>query len=310
MTKTINALIFLPVLCLIGAYTSYDDLRFSRIKNSWILLGLGYSAAIYAAAWAVRIPEFWGQAGPLSAVSHGLTWNFDKWCINLAFSGIAAYSLWHFNLWGAGDAKLFICYAALIPMTQYPRVYFHYYFASFFLLLAIFIPASLPTLARSVSESLRLLGRREPGWIREKFAKLNKKKTVRVLTGFLVLFLLMKMLSLEYQRFFNRNPPNPHLSMIAFLFIFRFLSGFFKKYAVLTVVAFFLLVLYFTMSSESRLFTEIVIAAGKALLTMVLFPLFRAVVDVYSEPEKQNNISFALWMFLGALIVWVFPGRP
>ena len=133
-SKIAYSIIFLPIILFIGVITSYEDFKESKIKNKWILVGLIYSFMVYLLFWILP------KGGLLGSY---LLCNFDKWCVNLLVSMVVAYLLWHFKMWGTGDAKLFICYAALIPMGQYSRVYFNYYFASFLLLSAIFIPASV-----------------------------------------------------------------------------------------------------------------------------------------------------------------------
>ncbi len=155
-----TVLLLLPAVFIVGAATSRSDVAVYRIRNKWIALGLCYAAAVYLAAWA-----FYWQGGALSRAAAPLVWNFERWCVNFAVSLILAFVLWRRGMWGGGDAKLFICYAALTPLAVYPVVFFDYYFASFFLLWCVFVPATLWfLLSLGLRELVRVLRRPRLLW--------------------------------------------------------------------------------------------------------------------------------------------------
>lgn len=223
-----------------------------------------------------------------------------------------AYLLWHFKMWGAGDAKLFICYAALIPMGQYSRVYFNYYFASFLLLLAIFIPATIFLFLRSAIYFMRRLKfseirERMPELIKEKLAKSNKIEMSKVLLGFFVLFLSFRILREELQNLAIRILPEQNILILGSLLLFRWLSKIFKKNARFITVAFILLIAYLAFKML-YLKEGLVLGIGntfvRAIFIMILFPLFNKIIGLYSERTVQKTTPFAHWMFLGALITW------
>jgi len=266
-------------------------------------MGLLYALTVYLVSWILySLAE--------GAISY-LVCNFDKWCINLAISTVAAYSLWHFKMWGAGDAKLFICYSALIPMGQYSKIYFNYYFASFLLLLAVFIPATVYLFLRSSTYFIKRfkvgeVKQKIPELFKEKFTKSRFFETSKILLGFFVLFLFFKILRQHLKNILSRILPEQNVLMLISLLIFRPLSKFFKKKIEFTIAAFVLLIIYFGFNMPSReqflsLMANILI---RVMVIMVLFPVVKKIIDLYAERTAQKTTPFAHWMFLGALIVW------
>lgn len=315
MHKIIFSVFFLPVILFIGIVASFEDFFVSKIRNKWIFAGLIYSLSAYLLSWILyglavnkMVSSFIGGA------SSCLIWNFDKWCINLIISTVVAYLLWHFKMWAAGDAKLFICYSALIPMGQYSRVYFNYYFASFLLLIAIFIPA---TAAIFLKSSVYFIGRFRfrrvkeiiPKLIRKKLTqfKRDRVKTVSVLMGLFIFFLFFRILRQEFGNFISGFLPNKDILMLASLLVFNSLSRLAKKNIKFIIIAFFILIAYIifkSVNSRSQLILEMGNIFGRSILIMVSFPLFRKIIDLYEERTVQKTTPFAHWMFLGALITW------
>lgn len=295
---------FLPVILFIGVVTSYEDFNYSKIKNKWILAGLGYSFAVYLLFWVLH----WK-----GLADYYLLYNFGKWCINLMVSAVMAYLLWRFKMWGAGDAKLFICYSALIPMGQYSKVYFSYYFASFLLLLAIFIPA---TLFLTVKASVYFIKRFDfnklkedlLGLTRKKFTNFSKVNFFKVFLGFIFLFLFFKLVRGWLYSYFNgRISINQDIITVFCLLMFRQLSNFFNKRFRFMVFVSVILVMYLGFNTEyplRKFILEITDTLGNAILVIVLFPILKKILDLYTARLVQQHSPFAMWMFLGALITW------
>ena len=275
----------------------------SKIKNKWVFSGLFYSFAAYIFAWVLY---------ELGITGNNLLLNFDKWCINFLVSSIVAYLVWHFKMWGAGDAKLFICYSTLIPMGQYSKVYFDYYFASFLLLLAIFIPATAFLFFRSIVYfSKKFISREDRGkiiaLIKEKLVKIDKRELVAVILGFFVFFLSLQVLRYTFYNLLNKILPNQNIVLLISLFLFRRLSGIFKKNVKFIAVISVVLILYFgfkTAYSWQYFFSEIGSMLIRAMFIMLAAPLFKKIINFYAERSTRKTTPFAHWMFLGALIVW------
>jgi len=101
-------MIQLALIILVGAITSWEDIKFGKIRNKWVisatLIGLMYYYFIFAT-------QFFNESFVLSDTYPLL--------INTVLALFVGYWLWHFKLWSAGDAKLFTAYAFLVPLSTY-----------------------------------------------------------------------------------------------------------------------------------------------------------------------------------------------
>ena len=124
-------LLFLPMILFIGGITSYQDRMSGKIRNKWILLGLSYAFVMNILIILYYI--FFNDVSLLR-----LTY-FIELIINVIFALILGFILWDVGIWTAGDAKLFMVFSALIPLSV-----FHYghvpYFDASNVLINTFIP--------------------------------------------------------------------------------------------------------------------------------------------------------------------------
>lgn len=105
---------FLPYILLLGLITSYTDIKHSKIRNKWILLGLAYAFLAYSTLVVIY------SLNPAAAVR----WKYLLEVLtNFLFSVILGFGLWYLRLWTAGDGKLFIAYSVLIPLSVYSNGY-------------------------------------------------------------------------------------------------------------------------------------------------------------------------------------------
>lgn len=129
ISSTVLKSLFLLPLLLIGVITSYSDIKYGKIKNIHLLLGFIYILFLYSFL-------FFYSYFIIHQPSN------SKYLVDLAINGLIAflvgYLLWHFNLWAAGDAKLFFIYSLLIPLESYSKNYI-YYFPSSTLLIDTFL---------------------------------------------------------------------------------------------------------------------------------------------------------------------------
>lgn len=313
LSKIMPNIIFLSVILFIGCITSYEDFKTSKIRNKWIKAGLIYSLSVYLATWILYGLAAKGILSPIigRAVS-SLIWNFDKWCINLAISTVVAYLLWHFKMWGAGDAKLFIAYAALIPLGQYSKAYFNYYFASFLLLLSIFIPATGYLFIRASFNYLKRSSFKE---IAEKISRLLKSKitkskiseTLKVLFGFVSFFLFYRLLRNEITGIVGKVLPGQNIIMLICLVAFRPLSKIFRKKNKYVLIFFILFAIYILVKTPASFEGYLLLIRGtfsKSLLVILLFPIINKIIILFEGNAINKTTPFAMWMFLGVLITW------
>jgi Flp pilus assembly protein protease CpaA len=153
-------ILFLPIVLFIGLVTSYEDIKYGRVRNKWIRLGLvwGLVIIIFFFIWyfiaspvthfyysrIVDLPE--GAPQPVFTVSLNY---LLKVVLNAALALVIAFLMWRFDAWGAGDAKLFFVFSLLLPLKYYWKSYLSL-FPSFVLLINIFIPVLLYLFFKSI----------------------------------------------------------------------------------------------------------------------------------------------------------------
>jgi hypothetical protein len=106
-------LYFLPMILFLGVITSYEDLKFGKIRNKWIILALAYTFIVN-----VLLFIYYGFNGGLN------TQYYLELLTNLIFSIIIGFGFWYYGVWSAGDGKLFIAFASLIPLSTYTLTYY------------------------------------------------------------------------------------------------------------------------------------------------------------------------------------------
>ncbi len=175
------------VFAALGLLIAYEDFKTHKIRNVRILSGLMICALGYALLFGVRLwagsgvpPYFFGRAA-----THAL------------LSVIIALSFWQTDIWPAGDAKLFILAAILLPLIdlnlpRFPHALF------LVLLINIFIPCMAFTLLYIVFRYACkwIEGTTSPDWLvlqwRDFFrskARALAPQDLKMLLGFLALFL-------------------------------------------------------------------------------------------------------------------------
>lgn len=117
---------FLPMILFLGIVNSYEDIKFGKIKNKWILMAVFYSILVYFYLY------FLNNVYNLNSV---FILNF---IINSALALITGFLMWNFELWTAGDAKLFFAFTVLIPISKLQG-----YFSFINFLANTFVPISI-----------------------------------------------------------------------------------------------------------------------------------------------------------------------
>ncbi|MBI2646715.1 MAG: prepilin peptidase, partial [Deltaproteobacteria bacterium] len=97
---------FLPAILALGIITSYEDIRYGKIRNGWVIFALVYAIIIYSAL--IINAYFIGKVNTPYLI---------ELMANIGFAVIAGFSMWYFGLWTAGDVKLFIAYSAIIHLS-------------------------------------------------------------------------------------------------------------------------------------------------------------------------------------------------
>ncbi|MFH1691158.1 MAG: hypothetical protein ABIC68_01100 [Candidatus Omnitrophota bacterium] len=301
---TASNFIFLPIIILLGVITSLEDFRYNLIKNKWIVLSLAYVVLIYLSFF---LASLFPNASPVYRAFFQL---FDRWCINLAVSIIVSYALWKSKTWSAGDAKLFIAFCALLPLGIYRRVYFHYYFASFYFLLAIFIPATVYIFLRTFfsvitqdERKVHLLSKLQ------QIKKSNKFDLFKISIGFCGFFLFFRILRTCFESFIFINTNNQTIAILISLLLFKKITKFLKNKWRFVLIGIVILMAYeicINIHTPDRFFSTIVGISFQTIVLLIIRSLLNNFIGTYGScgDSKKENKCFAHWIFLGALITW------
>jgi len=157
--------LFLPVLFFIGVITTYEDIKYGKVRNKWILLGLFWGLLVIVSffVWypvSSPITHFFYfdvlerlGGSPVSVFTVSPVYLL-RVLLNATIALIVAFLMWRGGAWAAGDAKLFFVYSLLLPLGYYWKSYLPL-FPSFALLVNIFVPIFIYLLIKSFFFSLK-----------------------------------------------------------------------------------------------------------------------------------------------------------
>lgn len=131
--------LLLPVFFLVGIAASYEDARYGKIRNKWIILGIVWVLVVYFSLFVFNLisHDYRSVTVFLPPLLNGL--------IALA----AGFFIWRAGKWSAGDAKLFFVFSLLLPLEYYQNSYVPF-FPSLVLLINILILLLLFLIFKSV----------------------------------------------------------------------------------------------------------------------------------------------------------------
>ena len=287
-------ILFLPAIISLGVVSSIQDLRVRRISNIGILIALGYAFIGHTVLFVLHDHQEMGWQ------SHYL--------VNGLISAVVAVYFWKQNWWGGGDAKLFICYSLLIPFSHYPVVYFHYYFASFLLLMATFIPAAIWTFLHAQTNLIRE-GRSIFYDFRASPLSLHHREFAKLTLGLIAIFFLMNlfMMMLNQDAYWLKDFP----VILWFLGLGFYQTAYeaFKKKPWLLILA-WVLAISIAMCYPFKGPVGVWQLLGKSFIAWLVIFVSRfyilKTIDKYVERSRNDNMAFAGWMFLGVLGIWFY----
>lgn len=159
----------LIIILIFGIVTSYTDMKYGKIKNIAILLLImsGILINIFYTKTLVN-PQ-------LETYSY-----FTQTISNILISFALGYFLWFGGLWSSGDAKLFLGYSILLPISIY-RYDYILFFPSLVILINTFLPVAIFLL---VTALIRMDYRWLANDIRRNFRILNLVKITLFIFGF------------------------------------------------------------------------------------------------------------------------------
>lgn len=122
----ISMILNLLLIVVFGFISTYTDFRRKIVRNKLILVMLA-TALIVNSYELIMNPSLWGIVSTYS--------------YNLVFAIFVGLLIWYINIWPAGDAKLFMAYSALLPLSLFNAL--GNPFLSFDLLINTFVPVFL-----------------------------------------------------------------------------------------------------------------------------------------------------------------------
>jgi len=282
--------LFLPAVLTLGVVSTLQDFRVRRISNWWIIISLVYALAAHI------ILLVSGNLQEIRWSSHLL--------VNVLASAIVAVYFWRQNWWGGGDAKLFVSYAAMIPLSHYPIGYFSYYFASFLLLIITFAPAAIWTFLHA---QFNLIESGRGVYYDFRPSKIRLWEFFQLSAGFTAIFFLSNLLILILNHSYYWIKDFPIVIWLVSLGFYKTIFRLFRKRLWLVIgswglgIGVIVLVPFFSQINVWRILMHSFV--GWVLVFVLRIHIFRT-IEKYVEWTKNNNMAFAGWMFLGAMMVW------
>lgn len=279
---------------------SIEDLRSSRIRNFWILLGIKISAAAVAVLLVMSILDslgfsLWGltQPAPIFKFYLHLLKHF-------LLVSLAAVVLWKFRIWPAGDAKLFMVFGLMLPLI-YPNI--RHFPGNLFLvmLLNIFIPACaffvlalLVSFAVNVTKAgfhsgIRALRKTTLERIKDAWDKFYPRKYELsfLWINFFILFSISQVLRSETQGLFHKVISNELLIFVVLFIVWDRIYEFMMRRS--TSVAFVIILgTYITLGAlffPDRILDDMLRGAGMVLRFGMLLMFGKVLVEYYFRKE-------------------------
>jgi len=322
----------LPMFFFVGLAVTYEDFRYGKIRNRWILLGVVWALSVYFLffLWDLIGPSLThfyythflhlGQDAPMPIFSIPPIF-FLKVLMNSLIAFVVAFLMWRAKSWSAGDAKLFFVFSLLIPTTHYWKSYLPF-FPSLALLVNIFIPLLLFLFLKSVIHFFKFsfLNFRNfriswlPETVKGTLKNKNALKTKGIMIlAFLTIFLFLGLFQKEAQNYLSLDIKSLIMVFFPLLVI---LSGpiavlFQKPTAIKVIIFIFIFLLGYGLFSIQYRALEILWQSLQTMIVfMIAYTLFVKLINFYIEESEKGVEShyfpLAVWLFIGGLITLIF----
>ncbi len=284
-------LFFLLPLFIIGIISSYTDIKYNKIFNSLIIIGLLYGFWIIIVLLLQNIFLLHEAA------------NFvyiGKVFLNAFLALLVGYFLWHQKYWSAGDAKLFTVYALLLPLKFYDKSYFDY-FPSFNLIINLFFPViivlSLYSLKDFFSSLFERLTKKNIFFkqisIREHYFNAIKelKKIGTLLINFIFFIIIIQTILFSFRIIAGQTIDlHPFLLYLIIIFLVEKINKWQNKIKGLTSIIYaisFIYIFYLIIQFD---FTTLLGLARMALIFLIFINLVRHFLDHYINRKEIGSV--------------------
>jgi len=310
-------IIFLPFVIFLGLITTYEDIRYGKVRNKWILLGLfwGLGIILFFLLWyfiASPVTRFFyfeiinqpaDSPAPVFTVS--LIY-LSRVFLNAVIALIIAFLMWRGGGWAAGDAKLFFIYSLLIPLGYYWKSYLPL-FPSFSLLINIFIPIFIYLLIKAFFYFVKYIYQRIQKHKNTKTQKHeNKKSDIKkgikdriksmgtILLAFVTIVLVFTVFQAPIKKYFSIDIASFQMFVFAAFIIFRRIAfDFLKKPIVLKIIASILIIVLIAgfATSPAATWQSLKRTVQIMIIFMIVFSLFVALIDFHISRTGTREIG-------------------
>lgn len=265
---------FYALIFITGALSIYTDITTRKIKNNQLLVISSIAIIFYIIFFAV---EKLSISLPL--------------ILNPLISVIIGFILYLSGLWKAGDGKLFLVYALLLPTNRYSSIlplscfvlFFNTFLISFLFILPLFFKDVINNKDKIIKEVI------------------SRNTLIFFSRIFLIAFCISWIIGpiLNFFPLKNNIFLNFVLLYIGYLSIHRFIGR--TKYKLLIVPVFAIgFILRYIFMPDSFSFTNIIGYLKFLLGFSMVFYILRKILDL--EKEKGQRIPLTPFMFLGAIL--------
>lgn len=137
--------------------TSWEDIRERRIRNKWLLCGIGFAGVMQILSIITLL--IFIKTTPFTIGNElSLTIHYDyygKIFLNALCAFVVAIAIWKVNVWSAGDSKLFATFAFMYPIDYYNKGYMNIFPAAS-LLINIFLVSFVVVILHTVVDAFIL----------------------------------------------------------------------------------------------------------------------------------------------------------
>ncbi|MDP6547378.1 MAG: hypothetical protein QF917_00245 [Candidatus Woesearchaeota archaeon] len=265
---------FLPGIIALGLITSYEDIKYGKIRNKWVIFAL-----IYALVANFIIIAFF-------SITTGINTHYIiEFFTNFLFSILIGFGAWYFKLWTAGDGKLFIAFSALVPLSIYEFGYIEWT-PSFTLLMNIFIFALIIMIFYLLyKSSLKDIKEASIGFFKDVFN--IKKLFTTIVSLFIIYWFIEILLSLfKIKNFF--------LVILTTILAYNYIKKKTKKGFIFFAIAISLLRLVIDKSVYSSTFLIIfliLIIAWEIIDSFLNHAISKLISKVFSKEIEVNKLK-------------------
>jgi hypothetical protein len=291
--------VFSILILALGLVISYEDIRFGKIRNLWIIRGLIAGSALHG----LFIVFYNLLPGNLSV---DLSY-IQLVILNTAIAFFCSILMWKMKVWSAGDSKLFTLFAFLLPLNYYANSFINY-FPAMNLLINIFAVSFIAVLIKVITAIVKSVCAGEFK-LRELLSSVPKQTAtvaysfLRAFPSFLVVFAIFNAIFFIVH-LLQSATDIPEISFIinvgTLIFMFTVMSkisayvtGFVEKHPIshAAILIFIPITVYFIISRTPEAGTQLQSSAKIILIFMVVIGAIRKGLDFYLRIADVNKIT-------------------